>query len=78
MALITALEKDDRSFRSTHPTHVVGKYISQELDGKTIFQLNTYGSENREIPDKLSQTIQLTEETAFELWNILGKEFGFR
>ncbi|WP_170364886.1 hypothetical protein [Ruegeria arenilitoris] len=76
MALVTHLEKDERNFRSLHPTQVSCKYLVSESDGKKVLQLNTYGSVNREIPDKLSQTLQFDEKSARELLAVLKKEFG--
>jgi hypothetical protein len=32
----------------------------------------------RAKPGKQSQTIQLSKESAEQLWRILGKEFGFK
>jgi len=75
MALIVGFEKDDREFRSLHPTEVVCKYILTEMDGRKVLQLNTYGSSDRENPNKLSQTIQLDESAAQQLLSILRSEF---
>ncbi len=39
-----------------------------EEEGKSIFQINTYGrTEVRDVPGKLSQTIQLTRPAARQL-----------
>lgn len=76
MALITQFERDERDFRSLHPTHVVCKYLVSLNDGKKVLQLNTYGSAEREIPEKLSQTLQLDENSARQLLAILNEEFG--
>ncbi len=76
MALITKFEKDNREFKSIHPTQVVAKYIVNHSNGKTTLQLNTYGSDTRDIPNKLSQTIQLDEKAAKELITILKENFG--
>ena len=79
MAFITKFEKDEeRSFKSVHPTEVVARYLVAERDGKTILQLNTYGSVTREMPGKLSQTLQLDQKSAEELVNILKAEFKLR
>ena len=75
MALITHFEPLDGERYSIHRTQVKCKYKVIELDGKKVVQLNTYGSKDREIPDKLSQTIQLSEKSALELLTILQKAF---
>jgi hypothetical protein len=77
MALVSKIEPDSRGFRSLHPTQIVARYIYEERDGKKILQLNTYGSQERVIPDKLSQTLQFDEAVAKQLWIMLGKKFGF-
>jgi len=40
--------------------------------------LDTHGSNDREIPGKVSQTLQFDETSARALWEILGREFGFK
>ncbi|MBC7150405.1 MAG: methionyl-tRNA formyltransferase [Rhizobium sp.] len=47
------------------------------IDDKRIVQIDTYGSVDREIPGKKSQTIQLDREGAENLFLILKNEFGF-
>lgn len=47
------------------------------IDEKRIVQIDTYGSVDREIPGKKSQTIQLDREGAENLFLILKNEFGF-
>ncbi len=77
MAIVTRIEKDDRSL-GAHPTRLVAKYIVAERDGKRVLQLNSYGSEDRQVPGKLSQTLQFTEESAYQLYRVLKAEFGFK
>ncbi|MDF2142253.1 hypothetical protein [Paenirhodobacter sp. CAU 1674] len=79
MALIVSLEKEEqRSIRSAHPTRIPCKYMVGSFDGKKVLQLNTYGSAGREIPDKLSQTLQFDETAAHQLFRMLKSEFGFK
>ncbi|SOB92616.1 hypothetical protein [Rhodobacter maris] len=79
MALVVSLEKEEeRSVRSAHPTCIPCKYMVGEFDGKKVLQLNTYGSSEREIPDKLSQTLQFDEHAALQLYRMLKSEFGFK
>ena len=44
-------------------------------DGERILQLDTYGSEARKIPGKVSQSIQLDESAARELLEIVVRAF---
>ncbi|MCY1127544.1 hypothetical protein OU426_11815 [Frigidibacter sp. RF13] len=77
MALVVGFSKDDRDLKAAHPTTLVCKYLVGERDGKKILQLNTYGSTGREIPGKLSQTLQLDESAARQLFQVLQREFRF-
>ena len=59
-------------------THVIGHYgVERNEEGLKFIQIDTQGSGERQKPGKQSQTIQLTEKSARELWSILGREFGF-
>lgn len=49
-----------------------------EKDGRKLFQLNTMGSKERQIPGKVSQSIQLDEGAALQLYTALQKHFGFK
>lgn len=78
MALITAFQRKDQSSGQLQRTHVLGHYKVFSHDGqRKVLQIDTLGSEQREIPGKVSQTIQLSEDSAKALWTILGREFGF-
>lgn len=50
-------------------------YRSFAVDGRVIVQLDTYGSPEREIPNKISQSIQLDVKGARELIGILLEAF---
>ncbi|MEP3233700.1 MAG: hypothetical protein ABJO30_12815, partial [Hyphomicrobiales bacterium] len=70
------LELDDRQLKGRHPTVVTCRYLIDEIDGRKLLQLNTYGSEQREVPNKLSQTLQFDELAAKQLFNLLKREFS--
>jgi hypothetical protein len=78
MALVTRVSPDDREVRSLQPTQVECRYLVKEIDGRTLLQLNTYGSEQRQIEGKLSQTLQFDESSARQLWDVLRSSFGLR
>lgn len=42
------------------------------------FQIDTYGSERRQLKAKLSQSIQMDREMAIELIALLQKEFNLK
>lgn len=72
MALITKdnIKKLDKDRNSVH-NKVRATYTTFTSDGKKYFQIDTYGSPTREIKDKISQSIQLDEETAQELIKLM-------
>lgn len=72
MALITKdnIKKLDKDRNSVH-NKVRATYTTFTSDGKKYFQIDTYGSSTREIKDKISQSIQLDEETAQELIKLM-------
>jgi hypothetical protein len=77
VALVTRLEKEERSVATLHRTHLVARYMVAEVEGGRLFQINSYGSDDRQIPGKLSQTLQFTEDSAHQLYRALKAEFGF-
>ncbi|KJS19808.1 MAG: hypothetical protein VR78_02550 [Hoeflea sp. BRH_c9] len=78
MAVIRSFKLGKRDRIALHPTEVEATVYYQEYDGRKILQIDTHGSDHREIPDKVSQTIQLNESSAQELYDMLKKDFGFR
>ena len=53
-------------------------YYTHDSDGRKLLQISTFGRPSRDLPGKLSQTIQLDEVAARQLFNILKSTFGFR
>jgi hypothetical protein len=47
-----------------------------DADGQTILQLDTYGSDQRQIPNKVSQSIQLDRMAAEVLLRLIRDTFG--
>jgi 3-oxoacyl-[acyl-carrier-protein] synthase III len=78
MAWIAKVEQHDGTGRM-HPTKVIAhvKIFSVE-DGAKVVQIETLGSAERQIPDKISQTFQLGKEAARQLFDILKDTYGFR
>jgi hypothetical protein len=77
MAWITSFERKAGSGK-LHPTQLVGVVKVFELDaGKAIVQIDTYGSDERKIPNKQSQTFQFGKESAHQLFTILKETYGF-
>lgn len=55
---------------------VEATYSVFEKDGTKYIQIDTYGREERLLPGKVSQVIQLDKENAQELINLLIKVFN--
>ena len=75
MALVTEFEEITKQRPKVHGP-VRGAYFSFiGGHGRRYFVLETYGSNDREMPDKLSQSIQLDEDGAAHLIRILRQQF---
>ncbi len=76
MAFVRRFEQKNMERNSLHK-EIGATYSVFGIDDKRIVQIDTYGSADREIPGKKSQTIQLDREGAENLFLILKNEFGF-
>lgn len=72
MALITKdnIKKVEKDRNSVH-SKVRATYTVFTSGGEKYFQIDTYGSSERELKDKISQSIQLDKETAKELIRLM-------
>lgn len=61
--------------RNTIHEKVYTTYTAFEHDGIKYVQFDTYGRVGREMPEKISQSIQLDRETAKYLMELLKEEF---
>jgi hypothetical protein len=76
MAVIVSFESHPLRRPKLQPTQVAAYWSTFSADnGKRILQIDTRGSADRENVNKQSQTLQLTEESARALWELLGREF---
>ena len=78
MAVVDRFEHDQKKPK-TQPTIVVCHWSILHTDtGKaSLLQIDTRGSEERERPEKQSQTLQFTRESAKQSFDILKAEFDF-
>ncbi|SEC33596.1 hypothetical protein SAMN04490356_3761 [Streptomyces melanosporofaciens] len=74
MARIEAFHGINGDVQRLHGPVVCG-YRSFAVDGRVIVQIDTYGSPERKIPNKVSQSIQLDVKGARELIGILQEVF---
>jgi hypothetical protein len=75
MALITTIEHISKERQKVHaPTRCsASSFVS--ADGKQFLQLDTYGSEDREFTEKVSQSIQFDEAAAAQLLQLIRTTF---
>lgn len=75
MARVAAFVSSVHERERLHETKVECVWHTFTARGETILQLDTYGSDERQIPGKVSQTLQLDRETASSLVRILRDVF---
>jgi predicted HNH restriction endonuclease len=75
MALVTFLEFNAKERQSVHrPTRCLYSIIEGPA-GERYVQLDTVGSEDRAMPDKVSQTIQFDRQAAGQLLQLIQRTF---
>jgi hypothetical protein len=74
VALISKFVHVQKESNSVHDPVECGWTVF-ERNGATYVQLDTYGSGSRQIPGKVSQSIQVDEEAAGQLVRILRRGF---
>ena len=78
LAFVKKIEKSsNRKIGSMHPTRLDGVVFYNELNGRKLFQIDSYGSDGRAMPGKVSQTFQLDEHSARQLYDALADAFDF-
>jgi hypothetical protein len=77
MAWVSKIEETIGTGR-IQPTQVVAAIKIFNLPGgAAIVQIDTRGSADRAIPGKVSQTLQLGQETARQLFDLLKRTYRF-
>lgn len=76
MALVRSdkIEKVEK-FRNSVHNLTIATYCIFEEGGNKYFQMDTYGSNERVMTEKVSQSIQFDKSMAIKLVEILRKEF---
>jgi hypothetical protein len=75
MAVISTFTPITTRRTRVHRTRVECGYATVEVAGQRYLQLETYGSDERQIPGKVSQTLQLDADVAAELLRVLARTF---
>lgn len=71
---LDSIERIEKTRNQLHEK-VHATYTVFEKDGHKYVQFDTYGKDDRDNPEKISQSLQLDEETARFLVRLLIKEF---
>ena len=71
---LDSIERIEKTRNQLHEK-VHATYTVFEKDGRKYVQFDTYGKDDRDNPEKISQSFQLDEETARFLVKLLIKEF---
>lgn len=74
MALIKKFESVEADVQRLHGAVTCG-FRSFVVDGRRVLQLDTYGSTERQIPNKVSQSVQLDVDGARKLIEIIEEAF---
>ena len=74
MALVTDLKEGFKNRHTIHKKTDCSYFIVYDNDQKYL-QLETTGSDDRQIPGKVSQSIQFSAEAIKQLKRLLSKEF---
>lgn len=75
MALVINLKKGAKDRDSIHKQTECTYFIVHNKTNDKFLQLDTYGSADRELKGKLSQSIQFSPEAIKQLKELLAKEF---
>ena len=70
MALVRTFNRKEIQRPSLHD-EITAKYAVVERDGRRLLQIDTYGRPTRDMPEKVSQSLQLDRDGAERLRSIL-------
>lgn len=77
MAVIRAIEKDDTKDYNVSRTESRCTYTVIQSGGEPIFDIRTFGSENRMVEGHASQIMQFDKNAARALYRALRETFDF-
>jgi hypothetical protein len=75
MALVNEFEKSTKDRQQVHKPTRCAYSCFFGPDNKRYLTLDTFGSADREFPDKVSQTLQFDEQSAARLIQIIRESF---
>ena len=77
VAFVKAIEFDAKSVEQQHPTQTQCFVESGEVSGAIIVAISTIGSAGRVSQEHRSQTIQFGKTKARQIYDYLGRVYGF-
>ena len=72
---LESIRKIEKSRNTVHEK-VYTTYTVFEMHGEKYIQLDTYGRIDRENPEKISQSFQIDQQTAYFLVKLLKESFN--
>lgn len=75
MALVKDIKKGFKDKDNIHKPTDCNYFVVYNKKGEKFLQLDTYGSADREILGKVSQSMQFSPEAIKQLKELLSKEF---
>ena len=75
MALVSSIEHVSRDQAKVHKPTRCTYFEFLDHDDKRYLQFDTYGSEDRQFPDKTSQSMQFDESAARQVLTIIREVF---
>ena len=75
MALVESLELIRKERQSVHKPTRCGYSVFRDDQGNRYLQLDTYGTDDRELAGKVSQSLQFNAAIAAELRALIDKTF---
>ncbi|SFN93525.1 hypothetical protein SAMN04488056_102453 [Cohaesibacter marisflavi] len=78
MALVRKLEEKKPQTKNIHQEVEASFFTLRDEEGNTYLQIESYGSPARKIKGKTSQSIQFDQNSAFQLFETMKREFGFK
>lgn len=75
MALIDSFEREHKERQSVHGAVACRYSVFADGEGNRFLQLDTYGSADRQLPGKVSQSLQLDEQGAAALLELIRDAF---
>jgi len=75
MAIVRHLEEQVLQIEASHTETECTYSVVKDKDGKKYLQIDTYGSPDRKIEGKKSQSIRFSSVAIAELRDIIGRHF---